>query len=119
MSEQLKLDLDLIVLNCTLATVEDVVQCDIGVKDEKVHSIVPQGSFAGLKAKKIIDAKGALVTVSLFPTLSRVNYRHVLTFPSQEESMPMFTFRSRLYLDLAPLQTASSPVSLPDCRAGN
>jgi urease alpha subunit len=34
------------VLNCTLATVEDVMQCDIGVKDEKVHSIVPQGSFA-------------------------------------------------------------------------
>lgn len=57
------------------------MQCDIGVKDEKVHSIVPQGSFAGLKAKKVIDAKGALVTVSLFPTSVRVNYRHVLTFP--------------------------------------
>ena len=63
MSEQLKLHLDLIVLNCTLATVEEVVQCDIGVKDEKVHSIVPQGSLAGSKAKQIIDAKGALVTV--------------------------------------------------------
>ncbi|KAI2710132.1 hypothetical protein CBS147332_5833 [Penicillium roqueforti] len=62
MSEQLNPDLDLIVLNCTLATVEDVVQCDIGVKDEKIHSIVPQGSLAGSKAKKIIDAKGALVT---------------------------------------------------------
>lgn len=47
MAEQSNLDLDLIVLNCTLATVEDVVQCDIGVKDEKIHSIVPQGSLAG------------------------------------------------------------------------
>lgn len=68
MSEQLNPDLDLIVLNCTLATVEDVVQCDIGVKDEKIHSIVPQGSLAGSKAKKIIDAKGALVTVGSFFT---------------------------------------------------
>ncbi|OQE81743.1 hypothetical protein PENNAL_c0039G09391 [Penicillium nalgiovense] len=62
LSEQLKLDLDLIVLNCTLATVENVVQCDVGVKDDKVHSIVLQGSLVGLKAKRIIDAKGALVT---------------------------------------------------------
>lgn len=66
MPEQLDLDLDLIVLNCTLATVEEVVQCDIGVKDEKIHSIVPQGSLAESKAKKIIDAKEALVTVRLF-----------------------------------------------------
>lgn len=63
MPEQSSLDLDLIVLNCTLATVEEVVQCDIGVKNEKIHSIVPQGSLAGSKAAKIIDAKGALVTV--------------------------------------------------------
>ncbi|KAJ5427096.1 hypothetical protein N7465_002166 [Penicillium sp. CMV-2018d] len=62
MPEQSNPDLDLIVLNCTLATVEDVVQCDIGVKDEKIHSIVPQGSLAGSKTKKTIDAKGALVT---------------------------------------------------------
>lgn len=73
MTKQSNLDLDLIVLNCTLATVEDVVQCDIGVKDEKIHSILPQGSLAGSKAKKTIDAKGALVTVGLFPPLSRVN----------------------------------------------
>lgn len=66
MPEQSNLDLDLIVLNCTLATVEEVVQCDIGVKNEKIHSIVPQGSLAGSKAKNIIDAKGALVTVSFF-----------------------------------------------------
>lgn len=66
MAEQSNLDLDLIVLNCTLATVEDLVKSDIGVKDEKIHSIVPQGSLAGSKAKRIIDAKGALVTVGFF-----------------------------------------------------
>ncbi|KAJ6179573.1 hypothetical protein N7519_010034 [Penicillium mononematosum] len=81
MSERLKLDLDLIVLNCTLATVQDVVQCDIGVKDEKVHSIVPQGSLAGLKAKKTLMQREHWLRLVSFPPLSRVNYRHVLTFP--------------------------------------
>ena len=74
MAEQSNLDLDLIVLNCTLATVEDVVKCDIGVKDGKIHSIIPQGSLAGSKAKKIIDAKGALVTVGVFPTSIRSEF---------------------------------------------
>lgn len=117
LSEQLKLDLDLIVLNCTLATVENVVQCDVGVKDEKVHSIVLQGSLVGLKAKRIIDAKGALVTVSFFLTSVTSELSPCADLPrSQEELMPMFTFRSRPYLDSAPLQTASSLVGLPVSR---
>lgn len=70
MADSLDTNLDLIVLNCTLATAEEVKQCDIGVKGEKVHSILPCGSLRGVQASKVIDAQGALVTVSSYSPLT-------------------------------------------------
>lgn len=57
---------DLLIVNGIVATAADVGSYDIAVKDGKIALLAPKGSLAGLTAKKIIDAQGGYVMVSIY-----------------------------------------------------
>ena len=56
---------DLLVLNGLVVTHDTTAELDIAVKDGKIAKLVLRGEFEGAKGKKVIDAQGGMVMVSL------------------------------------------------------
>lgn len=54
---------DLVILNGTVVTVEEIGEYDIAVKLGKIAKVVPRGSLSRVEAKKTIDAQGGMVMV--------------------------------------------------------
>lgn len=70
---------DLVVVNGLVVTASDVAEYDIGIKDEKIALLAPKGYLAKASAKKVIDAQGGYVMVSIPLHLSRVYLSNILT----------------------------------------
>lgn len=56
---------DLIITNGVCVTASDVAAWDLAIKDEKIVLQAPSGSLAKASAKRIIDAEGGYVMVSI------------------------------------------------------
>jgi len=54
-------DYDLLVLNGLVVTDQETNEFDIAIKDGKIARLVPRGTLSIDKAKKTIDAEGAMV----------------------------------------------------------
>ena len=54
---------DLLVVNGLVVTDEKSDEFDVAVKDGKIAKLIPRGSLAPSKAKKVIDAEGGMIMV--------------------------------------------------------
>lgn len=54
---------DLLVINGLVVTASDAGHYDIAIKNEKIALLAPNGSLAGIAAKRVIDAEGGYVMV--------------------------------------------------------
>ncbi len=71
---------DTLVVNGVVVTASDIANYDIAIKDGKIALLAPPGLLDTSKAKKVIDAQGGYVTVSLLlldrKFFQNVYYRH-------------------------------------------
>ena len=56
---------DCVILNGTVVTATDIGSYDIGIRDGKIQVLATSGSLNEFRAGRVIDAKGAYVTVYL------------------------------------------------------
>ncbi len=61
---------DLLVVNGLVVTDQETRQFDIAVKDGQIAKVGVAGSFAGVNAKRTIDAEGGMVMVSTIHPLT-------------------------------------------------
>ena len=54
---------DLVILNGTVVTDQEIEEFDIAIKDGKISKVEPRGAWSGVKTKKTIDARGGMVMV--------------------------------------------------------
>ena len=59
-------DFDLVITNGICVTATDIAPYDIAIRNEKITLLAPSGALATCAAKRIIDAKGAYITVRYF-----------------------------------------------------
>lgn len=58
-------DYDLLILNGIVITDTERRECDIAVKDELIVKVEPRGTLTISTAKRVIDANGGYVMVSV------------------------------------------------------
>lgn len=55
-------DYDLVIVNGTLVSHDEIKEADIAIKDSRIAATGDRGSFKDAKTKRIIDAEGGWIT---------------------------------------------------------